>query len=208
MYRILWCSKSKFWYVLTLKDTRYLGECCLFSFHRCVFQTSKGKFFFRDARRQKALSCLLRSKLKAKWLGSLWGVLQSQRLLQSGGSLEMIWCHSGQKLAQAAFSSQNLYCLVLILLGNNHTKPSGPLPCPWLSSSRSPSWEGPLESLPAASHLECLLPNWLEAQVRGTWWLVHTLCVLGNGWVSLWIPALFPGRHRKGLLGFHFWARQ
>lgn len=60
-----------------------------------------------------------------EWFGSLRGV-------QSEVNLEIVWCHSGQKLF-GTVCSQNLDCLALILLGNKSKRSSGPLPphgCP------------------------------------------------------------------------------
>lgn len=67
-----------------------------------------------------------------------------------GDDVVPLWAEN----ALAAFSIYNSRCPVLILLGNKHKGPSGPLSCPWLSSSRSPSGEKPLKGSPATSCLD------------------------------------------------------
>ena len=58
------------------------------------------------------------------------------------------------EIALGVFGSQNPCCLVLVSLGDKHQEPAGPLPGPWLSSSRSPGGEETLKGSLATSCLD------------------------------------------------------
>lgn len=75
-----------------------------------------------------------------------------------GNDLVPLWA----AIARVTFSSQNLYCPLLILLGNKYRRPSGPQPGPWLSS-QDPGWEESLKGPSFTSHLESLR-HWVVSQ--------------------------------------------
>jgi len=67
-----------------------------------------------------------------------------------GNDIVPLWT----EIALGVFGSQNQHCLALVPLGDKHQEPAGPLPCPWLSSSRSPGGEETLKGTPATSCLD------------------------------------------------------